>query len=306
MESNLIKIEEEKADYLCKIIDKEDKKYILHIEFQSTNNFYMNFRMLRYLIELHKKEKLPVIQLVVYIGKDSMNMKNGLKFEAYDTSIDYKYQLVDMSKLSCEKFLNSKNGGLISLAILCDYEIYGKEKLVRNIREKLESQCNGDYNWVRDQFYRVEILSNLRENMFEIVKKEEEMISDRIRIEDLPSYHIGREREYQRGAILLQQERDKRLQERNKRLQEREKRLILIQKEKKQRTQRLEVEKMRIVDNILLFLEFKFQIKNIKFKTFLQTIKNKTKLNRIKKEILKIDDKKKIENFIKECLAKII
>ena len=109
MENDFIKIEEKKADYVCKITDKENKKYVLHIEFQSTNNFYMNFRMLRYLTELNKKEKLPVIQLVVYVGKDKMNMKNEIKFEAYKTSIDYKYQLVDMSTLSCEKFLNSKN-----------------------------------------------------------------------------------------------------------------------------------------------------------------------------------------------------
>jgi len=183
----LIKIEEKAADYVCEIVDEDDKKYILHIEFQATNHFYMRFRMLRYLTELYKKEKLPVIQLVIYLGKNRLTMKNKIEFQAHKTKIDYKYQLVDISTLECDNFINSKDAGLIALAILCDFKTHTKQEVVRKIRERLESVCGKDYNELRNQFYRVEILSNLREDMFEVVKKEEEMLADRIKVENLSS-----------------------------------------------------------------------------------------------------------------------
>ena len=137
----LIKIEEKQADYVCKIVDENDKKYILHIEFQTTNHFYMRFRMLRYLTELYKKYRLPIIQLVIYLGKDKMTMKDEIKFQAHKTKIDYKYQLVDISTLKCENFIDSKDAGLIALAILCDFQTHTKQEVVQKIRERLETIC---------------------------------------------------------------------------------------------------------------------------------------------------------------------
>ena len=64
----LNKIDEKEADFVCKIIDTDNKESILHIEFQSSNHKDMHFRMLRYLTELHKTYNLPIIQLVIYIG----------------------------------------------------------------------------------------------------------------------------------------------------------------------------------------------------------------------------------------------
>ena len=290
----LIKIEEKRADYVCQITDENDKKHILHIEFQSTNHFSMHFRMLRYLTELYKKYKLPIIQLVIYIGKDKLNMKNKIEFKAHNTEINYQYQLVDMSSLSCESFLNSNSGGLISLAILCNYEIYGKEALVRKIREKLEIECKGDYNWLRNQFYRVEILSNLRKDMFEIVKKEEEMLANRIRVEDLPSYHIGMERGEQRG---IQKGFKRGIQ------QEREHGLRLIKQKQQQfqekQNQSLKIRKNELIEGIWLLVKLKFDISKKDFYPLLEKIQGITKLKEIRTAVLKIDNIKDIEALIK-------
>ena len=267
----LIKIEEKQADYVCKIVDENDKKYILHIEFQTTNHFYMRFRMLRYLTELYKKYRLPIIQLVIYLGKDKMTMKDEIKFQAHKTKIDYKYQLVDISTLKCENFIDSKDAGLIALAILCDFQTHTKQEVVQKIRERLETICGRDYNELRNQFYRVEILSNLREDMFEVVKKEEEMLVDRIRVENMPSYHIGMERERERGLKQFQQERQ----------------------------QNLKIRKDELIEGIWLFIESKFNIPKKNIYPLLEKIQSITKLKEIRKAIFKINNIKDIEALIK-------
>jgi septum formation topological specificity factor MinE len=269
----LIKIEEKQADYVCKIVDENDKKYILHIEFQTTNHFYMRFRMLRYLTELYKKYRLPIIQLVIYLGKDKMTMKDEIKFQAYKTKIDYKYQLVDISTLKCENFIDSKDAGLIALAILCDFQTHTKQEVVQKIRERLETICGRDYNELRNQFYRVEILSNLREDMFEVVKKEEEMLVDRIRVENMPSYHIGMERERERGLKQFQQE----------------------------RRQNLKIRKDELIEGIWLFIESKFNIPKKNIYPLLEKIQSIIKLKEIRKAIFKINNIKDIEALIKNA-----
>ncbi len=186
----LQKIEEVKADYVCKIKDTSDKEFILHIEFQSDNHKQMHFRMLRYLTELHKKYKLPVIQFVLYVGREKLRMKNKIEFENHQTKINYEYKIVDTSKLDCEYFLNSNSEDLVVLAVLCDFKDKDKREVIHKITKKLEELCNGDYKRFRDQFLKVEVLSNLR-NLTDIVKEEEMMITDKIRVENLPSYQIG-------------------------------------------------------------------------------------------------------------------
>ena len=264
----LIKIEEKEADYVCEIIDENDKQYILHIEFQTSNHFQMRFRMLRYLTELHKKYKLPIIQLVIYLGKDKLAMKDKIQFQSHKTKIDYKYQLVDISTLKCENFINSKDVGLITLAILCDFQNHTKYEVVRKIRERLETICGRDYNELRNQFYRVEILSNLRDDMLDVVKKEEEMLADKIRVENLPSYHIGMERGIERGII-------------------------------QERQLNLKIRKNELIEGIWLFVKLKFDISKKDFYPLLEKIQSITKLKEIRRAIFKIDNIKDIKDLIK-------
>ena len=195
----LQKIEEKQADFVSKIVDLNNKEYILHIEFQVSNHKDMYFRMLRYLTELHKRYNLPIIQLVIYLGKDKMSMEDSINFSCYDTKIDYRYKLVNISTLNCEDFINSDKSELVLIGILCDFKNKNKREVVRKIREKLELFCEGDYNKLRNQFLKLEVFSKLR-NLTDIVKEEEKMLADRIRVEDLPSYSIGMDRGINQGA----------------------------------------------------------------------------------------------------------
>lgn len=194
----LQKIEEVKADYICKVKDSQDIESILHIEFQSDNHKEMHFRMLRYLTELHKRYKLPIIQAVIYVGKNRLNMKNSIKFSNYGTNIDYRYEIIDTSKLDCKYFLESNSDDLVVLAILCDFKDRDKREIVHKIALKLEELCKGDYNRFRDKFLKVEVLSNLRD-LTDIVKEEEKLVTDKIKVENLPSYQIGQEIGFSEG-----------------------------------------------------------------------------------------------------------
>jgi hypothetical protein len=148
--------------------------------------------MLRYLTELHKKYKLPVIQFVLYVGREKLRMKNKIEFANHQTKINYEYKIVDTSKLDCEYFLNSNSEDLVVLAVLCDFKDKDKREVIHKITKKLEELCEGDYKKFRDQFLKVEVLSNLRD-LTDVMKEEEMMITDKIRVENLPSYQIGLE-----------------------------------------------------------------------------------------------------------------
>jgi predicted transposase/invertase (TIGR01784 family) len=194
----LIKIEEKKADFICKIIDLEDKESILHIEFQTSNHTYMHFRMLRYVTELYKIHKLPIIQLVIYLGKNKMNMKNTIKFNTKYTKIDYEYKLVNISELSCDKFIKSNNADLIVLSILCDFKNKDKHLMIREIYQRLEKICKNDTNEFKNKLYKLEIFSKLRD-LEDILKEEETMLTDVIDMRDLPSYSFGLDRGIEQG-----------------------------------------------------------------------------------------------------------
>jgi predicted transposase/invertase (TIGR01784 family) len=194
----LAKIEEKKADFVCKIIDENEKESILHIEFQTSNHKEMHFRMLRYLTELYKKYKLPIIQLVIYIGKEKIAMEDNIKFEIKETKIEYKYKLIDIKEINCESLIDSNNSNLVILGILCDFKNKNKNEVVRKILKKIKKLCDNDNNELNNKILKLEVFSRLR-NLTEIVKKEEEMLEDTIKMQDLPSYAFGLNRGLEEG-----------------------------------------------------------------------------------------------------------
>jgi predicted transposase YdaD len=188
----LSKIEEKKADFLCKIVDDEDKESILHIEFQTSNHKDMHFRMLRYLTELYKIHKLPIIQLVIYLGDGKMSMQDNIRFAVHDTVIDYKYKLVNISDLECSKFVESDNSDLVVLGILCDFKNKDERVVIHQICKRLEELCRDDVNELKNKFLKLETFSKLRK-LEQIVLEEEEMLETTISISDLPSFGKGKE-----------------------------------------------------------------------------------------------------------------
>lgn len=63
----------------------------------------MHNRMLRYYSDLRfLYENLKINQFVIYIGKATLFMKNKI----VDDRMDFRYTIIDMHKIDCEKFIN--------------------------------------------------------------------------------------------------------------------------------------------------------------------------------------------------------
>jgi len=155
--------------------------------------------MLRYLTELYNRYNLDVIQVVIYLGKEKLNMKNSIEFNSHGTEIKYRYELIDTKTLDCELFLNSNESDFIILSILCDLEKKDKSKFIRKVLYKLYELNRDDENTLKNYLLKLETVAELRDELKPIIKEEEQMIDFKVKVEDLPSYEIGFERGEERG-----------------------------------------------------------------------------------------------------------
>jgi predicted transposase/invertase (TIGR01784 family) len=199
------KIEEKQADYIVKIKDKEQKESILHIEFQTSNHNQMHIRMLRYLTELYRVYKLPVIQVVLYLGEEKLNMIDCINFEILKTKIEYRYQIINSKELDCELFLNSQDSDMVVLSILCDLENKDKSKFIRKVLEKLYELNKDDENSFKNFILKLETVSELRKKLKPLIK-EQTMVADQISVKNLPTYEIGFEEGIEKGIEKGRQE----------------------------------------------------------------------------------------------------
>ena len=192
IDKELKRIEKREADIvaLCKI---EGEKKILHIEIQNNNQSNMQRRMLRYYNDI--KTRFPrheVLQYLIYIGKERLRMKDEIKEE----SLYYRFKIIDMHKIDCEKFIKMDRPDALVLSILCDFKGRDELELLLYITKRLEELVD-DSSELGKYMLMLETLSENRD-LKEKLKEAEEMLRE-IKFEDLPSYEIGFERGVERG-----------------------------------------------------------------------------------------------------------
>lgn len=74
---------------------------VVHIEFQSTNDPRMHWRMLRYALEIYEAYNLPVYQLLLYIGAKPVRMKDRVLYDSGEFGkLDYRYRLMDIGSFT--------------------------------------------------------------------------------------------------------------------------------------------------------------------------------------------------------------
>ena len=201
---------------LAETDSKTHPKLILHIEFESSDDANMIYRMTEYHgIEL-RKYKLPIKHFVVYLGSKKPKMRTELKKEEIFT----KFELIDTNRLSAQEFLESNIPEVIILAILAGYQKENAATIIRAILTKLLQICETKSD--TQKFYRqLTLLSKLR-------KLQE--LTNKI-IKDMPiTFDIKTDYIYQQGKqdaeknllVIIEQEREKAKQEREKAKQERE------------------------------------------------------------------------------------
>jgi hypothetical protein len=92
---------ERKPDQLLKITDRDNKTFILHLEFQVADEKDMVDRMLEYWVLVHRKYKLPIRQYVFYLSERTPKMATQLKAD----NVQYHFPLIPMAQVDYQKFL---------------------------------------------------------------------------------------------------------------------------------------------------------------------------------------------------------
>ena len=195
IDKELKRVEKREAD-LVAICEIDNKKSILHIEIQNTNDSNMIYRMLRYYTEIKQLHKnLPVYQYVIYIGKNRLSMQNCLNTD----NITYSYNLLNLAKIDCEKFIKLDTPDALVLAILCDFKGRDKKDVIKYIITRIRELVQDDEYRLSKYMLVLETLSENR-NLQDIIKEVEEMIRE-VKLENLPSFQLVLEKGKLEGKL---------------------------------------------------------------------------------------------------------
>ena len=159
---------ERKPDFLKKVKEiNKSKSYILHIEFQSTDEKNMVYRMLEYKSLLLRKFKTEVNQIVLYIGKDRLK-----KMTPYleTQGLSFEYKIIDIKSFDYEDFLTSNVPEEVILAILCNFKSTPPQKVITKVLDKLQELLKGQ-NRFGKYLKQLEVLSKLRDLQEETIKQ---------------------------------------------------------------------------------------------------------------------------------------
>lgn len=149
---------EREADFIEKITTIDNQVLVFHIEFQTSNDASMADRMFVYAGLIYQIYRLPIRQIVFYIGKEPMKMNNKLQMPAFE----YSYELIDLQQVSYKQFIDSHIPEEVLLAILCNFGQTGAEKVVEEIFAKLRMLHKSNLKFQRS-IKQLSILSLLRD-----------------------------------------------------------------------------------------------------------------------------------------------
>ncbi|MES2731017.1 MAG: hypothetical protein V4714_04685 [Bacteroidota bacterium] len=184
---------EREADQLWQVTPVQGEPFILHCEFQSTNDKQMLPRMLLYYGFLYYQKKLPIYQYVLYVGKEKLQMEAALQAR----SLSFSYQLVDLRSFSYQTFLESTHSEEVLLAILADFQGEAEDLIAEKIISKLGELSSGmlELSQRAVQLTRLAILRNLSKTVFNVAQK----MAITIDVKEDLFYQLGQEEGIQKG-----------------------------------------------------------------------------------------------------------
>jgi len=162
---------EQETDMLLFIKLEGRKAFILHWEFQTTNDPRMITRMASYDFMLHLKYNLEIVSIVVYIGNDSMNMDDTLSFNGNH----YQCKMVDIRDIDPKLFLQSENPREIILGVLAGRDNKHRKLIVQEILVKLQKLLVKSASELKERLSDLEIMGGLRsQELHKLIIKEEQ------------------------------------------------------------------------------------------------------------------------------------
>lgn len=118
------------GDYLVEIkdsnIESGGSKFILHIEFQSSHDTNMPWRMLSYYVRIYEKYKLPVYQVVVYLNPDDRG-RNVV--DSFETSMNgkriirFNYEVLKVWEIDLNMIVDNDLYGLFPIIPLIEQDL---------------------------------------------------------------------------------------------------------------------------------------------------------------------------------------
>ena len=149
---------ERKPDLLKKVIDINGENFILHIEFQTTDDEEMPYRMLEYFAMLSRRYRLPIRQYVIYLGKGApRKMMNPV----FPEQLPIKYQLIIPSSIDYRLLLQADNPEEKILAILGDFGKHTPAYAVKSIAKEVIRSSKGELSSLR-HIKQLHIFARLR------------------------------------------------------------------------------------------------------------------------------------------------
>ena len=123
----LARVEERRADLVLLLSDRT----ILHIEFQSSNDKNMPYRMGIYCLLLGQKYRLRVRQVVLYVGSARMRMEDHVDLGETKAA----YTLMEIREIDARELIGSGRPGDLALAMLANG---GPERVLEILRRASE------------------------------------------------------------------------------------------------------------------------------------------------------------------------
>jgi hypothetical protein len=128
---------EREPDFVRIVETEGGERFILHLEFQTSNDSSMLKRMAEYHALLQRRFDLPVRPYVLYFGKDKPSMQTQLPKDR----IFRGFELLNFQQLPAEDFLASDRPEEVLLAILGEFGTKLPEDMVEQILHRLRELC---------------------------------------------------------------------------------------------------------------------------------------------------------------------
>lgn len=150
-------VTQREPDFLSRVVDENQKEYILHIEFQSADDATMLRRMQEYHGIILKKYNMPILHVVFYFGDKPPRMATRLEPE----KVFIGFELVYFKTQDYEELLKSDQAKETLLAVLADFRGQSAGKVLKEIVNQLRAKSRNEME-LKGYFNQLSILSRLR------------------------------------------------------------------------------------------------------------------------------------------------
>ena len=227
-----------------------DENFLLHIEFQSTNDPKMGERLLEYNLAAHNEHDLDVLSIVIYLKSDGEVAQSPLRWKipTGKETLQFHYLVVEMAKLATEELRREGLTGLLPLLLLTkDGATHG---VVNEVIAGLQATDKYDLLPVTELLASL-VLKDQADQ--EWIKRRFSMLQDALR--ETPAYQriLQEGREEEREALQKEfQRRQKELQQQQEALQQQQVALqqqqVALQKALQQQQEALQKQRDILLD----------------------------------------------------------